>query len=395
MLQSVAGEPVSNTLPATQSRPQTTTPVRGRIATFVVTIQLVLFLAHWFVYQTWMTFRGDPDPPGTTALQIGLLLLSVSFVAASLLAFRYYNFFVRLFYKIAATWLGFFNFFFVAALASWSVYVGALIFRLPISRPSMVEVLFGLAFLAGTYGVLNARSIRVRRLTVKLSNLPSAWRGRTAALVSDIHLGHINGARFLRGIVSRVAQLQPDIVFITGDLYDGSKVDPDSIAAPLRELSSKFGAYFVTGNHEEFSDPSKYLDAIERAGVGVLHNEKIVIKGLQIVGVSHADSTTPYRLRSVLEHADVDRNQASILLSHSPHGLPIVEQSGIALQLSGHTHGGQVFPFTWFTRRIFGDYTYGLNRFGELMVYTSTGVGTWGPPMRVGTRSEIVLIQFQ
>jgi hypothetical protein len=82
------------------------------------------------------------------------------------------------------------------------------------------------------------------------------------------------------------------------------------------------------------------------------------------------------------------------LLSHSPRALPIAEDAGISLQLSGHTHGGQIFPFTWFTERIFGEYTYGLKRFGELMVYTSSGAGTWGPPMRVGTQPEIVLIQF-
>ena len=95
-----------------------------------------------------------------------------------------------------------------------------------------------------------------------------------------------------------------------------------------------------------------------------------------------------------LERAEIDRNQASILLSHSPRALPIAEDAGISLQLSGHTHRGQIFPFTWFTRRIFGEYTYGLKRFGELMVYTSSGAGTWGPPLRVGTQPEIVLIQF-
>ncbi len=163
----------------------------------------------------------------------------------------------------------------------------------------------------------------------------------------------------------------------------------------MKKLSTKFGAYFVTGNHEEFSDSTKYLDAIKGSGIGVLENDKVTINGLQIVGVNDRDSADPGRLRSILECAELDRDQASILLSHSPRGLQIVEDAGISLQLSGHTHGGQLFPFTWFTKRIFGEFTYGLKRFGELMVYTSSGAGTWGPPMRVGTRPEIVLIRFE
>jgi hypothetical protein len=213
--------------------------------------------------------------------------------------------------------------------------------------------------------------------------------------VSDVHLGHVNGSRFLRRIVSRLRQLGPDVVFITGDLYDGTKVDPRVLAEPWQEFSPAFGAYFVTGNHEEFSDPRKYLEAVNDSRVRVLNNEKILIDGLQVVGVHFGDSTHPDRFRSVLKGAELERGRASILLSHAPHALSIAEEAGISLQLSGHTHGGQIFPFTWFTRWIFGPYTYGLARHGGMAVYTSSGAGTWGPPMRVGTRPEIVLFEFE
>ena len=391
--QYISEEPLTVPAQVVEPRPRGTSNIRVRIGGFVAAIQSILFLAHWFVYQTWTFFRVDLDPPSIT--QAVLALLSVSFVAASLLAFRYFNPFVRLFYKIAATWLGFFNFFFVAAGMSWFVYVGSRLLGVTLGRPIIANLLFGLAVIAGLYGLVNARRIWVKRITVKLPNMPSTWRGRTAALVSDIHLGHVNGAGFMRRIVSMLTRLQPDIVFITGDLYDGGKVDPDQVAAPLKKLSTKFGAYFVTGNHEEFSDSTKYLDAIKGSGIGVLENDKVTINGLQIVGVNDRDSANPGRLRSILECAELDRDQASILLSHSPRGLQIVEDAGISLQLFGHTHGGQLFPFTWFTKRIFGEFIYGLKRFGELMVYTSSGAGTWGPPMRVGTRPEIVLIRFE
>jgi uncharacterized protein len=366
--------------------------LRARIAVFLSIVQSILLLTHWFIYDTWITFRGDP--PGVTGLQVALAGLSVSFVAASLLAFRSFHPFVRIVYRIAAVWLGTVNFLFMAACVCWAIYFVAPLVGLHLERSALAGAIFGLAIFTSIYGVLNARTTRVRRITVKLPSLSASWRGRVAALVSDVHLGHVNGAGFMRRIVARLIGLKPDVVFISGDLYDGTKVDAASLAAPWKDLSPAFGTYFVTGNHEEFSDPSRYLNAVDRAGVRVLHNEKVTIDGLQIVGVHYHETTNAERFRSILQSADINRDQASILLSHAPHALSIPEEAGVSMQLSGHTHGGQIFPFTWFTRRIFGAYTYGLKRYGDMQVYTTTGAGTWGPPLRVGTQPEIVLIEF-
>ena len=365
---------------------------RVRIFAFVVTIQAILFLVHWFVYQTWTFFRPETDSPAFRTIAIAL---SISFVAASLLAFRYWNVWVRSFYRIAAVWLGFLNFFFLAALVCWVVYLGARLLGLPLSRLNIAAEAFGLAVLAGIYGVLNARWLRVKRIAVALPNLPESWRGRVAAVVSDVHLGPVNGAAFLRRIVTKLSRLRPDVVFIPGDLYDGTKADLEALAAPWKELSPPFGIYFVTGNHEEFSDRAKYLRAVSRSGIHVLNNEKVTLDDLQIIGVHDRDSADAERFRYLLESANVDRSRTIILLTHVPRRLQIAETAGISLQLSGHTHGGQIFPFTWFTHRIFGDYTYGVKRFGGLIVYTSSGAGTWGPPMRVGMHPEIVLIEFK
>jgi predicted MPP superfamily phosphohydrolase len=242
---------------------------------------------------------------------------------------------------------------------------------------------------------VNAAWTRVVLVTVKLSNLPEAWRGRTAALVSDLHLGHVRNAGFLRRIVRKLSQLHPDVLFIPGDLYDGTAVDLARLAKPWAEFSAPLGAYFITGNHEQFTNPTKYLDAVRQSGIRVLENEKIVLDGLQIVGVHFHDSTNVERFRSILRQAALDRNVASILLVHNPNRLPVAAEAGISLQLSGHTHRGQFFPFTEVVSRIYGKYAYGLNRFEDLQVYTSCGVGTWGPPMRLGSNPEIVLIQFE
>jgi predicted MPP superfamily phosphohydrolase len=368
--------------------------LRARIFVFLVIFQSLLLLIHWFIYITWTTFRALSDPAGVNRLQVAIVLLSFSFVAASLLAFRITNPLVRAFYRLAAVWLGTISFLFLAACVCWILFFVTTLARIHLDWQISAGAIFTTAALAALYAIINARWIRVRKIKITLRNLPDSWRGRVAALVSDVHLGHVNGAGFLRRIVARLQSLSPDIAFLTGDLYDGAAINAAAAASPWKDFAPALGTYFVTGNHEEFKDPSRYLEAVRSSGVRVLQNEKLIIDGLQLVGVPDHASANPDRFRLILEGMAIDCKWPSILLSHIPRALDIPEKAGISLQLSGHTHGGQFFPFTWFTRRIFGPYTYGLRRFGQMLVYTTTGAGTWGPPMRLGTQPEIVLLEF-
>jgi uncharacterized protein len=365
------------------------------IAIFVSIVQAILLVGHFLVYETLHYFLPATDPSAAAATQIAFASLSISFIAASILAARYYNGLVRVFYTLASIWLGIFIFLFLASILCWLLYAAFEISHVNVSRSVLLLILFACAVLVALYGLANASWIRVKRISVKLPGLPESWRGRTAALVSDTHLGHIRGYGFISRITGMLRQLRPDIVFIAGDLFDGTKLEPKRLARPWTHLSPPLGKFYVTGNHEEFSDPSKYLAALDQCGVRVLLDEKVVVDGLQLVGVSYHTLGNGERLRSALRSAAIEPRTASILLAHAPQNLPLVEQAGISLQLSGHTHKGQVFPFTWFTHRIFREFTYGLNRLGALTVYTSSGAGTWGPPMRVGTTPEIVLIRFE
>src|SRR5579864_262139 len=380
---------------AAQSPVRSSPGVRARIPFAVSIIQAFLFLVHLALYATWTFFWGARDVSSQVALRIALAILSVSFVSASLLAHQYFNPLVRAAYTLASIWLGLVSFFFLAACASWIVYGAPLLFGVHVEKHALAAVCFGLGLFAGISAIVNAAWIRVVRVTVKLPNIPAAWRGRTAALVSDLHLGHVRNIGFLRRVVRKLSQLRPDILFIPGDMYDGTAVDLARLAKPWAEFSAPLGAYFITGNHEQFTSPKKYLDAVRQSGIRVLENEKIVLDGLQIVGVHYHDSTNVERFRSILRQAALDRNVASILLVHNPNRLPVAAEVGISLQLSGHTHRGQYFPFTAIVSRIYGKYSYGLNRFGDLAVYTSCGAGTWGPPMRLGSNPEIVLFQFE
>ena len=382
--------------------------MRSRLFVFVSIVQAILFLAHWFVYATAVHFWGGLA--ASWAVKLAFSLLSVSFVAASLRGWYSHHPLVRVFYCIAAIWLGFASFFLLASVASWIVEGVNAAAGLG-WRPALIaDTAFGAAIAASLYGVLNAACPRVTRLTIALPGLPPQWRGRTAALVSDLHLGHVRNVRFVRGVVNKLLALQPDIVLVAGDLYDGVAGDFEKLAGPWKALTSQspslaqgaaaprkpqFGVYYIAGNHEEFYRNAEYLPPLLRSGVRVLDNEKVEIDALQLIGVHYRDAVNENRYRSILRSMQLDRGHASVLLLHAPVRLPISEEEGISLQLSGHTHGGQFFPWTLVAKRVWARFNHGLQRLGNLQVYTTYGTGTWGPPLRVATRPEIVLITFE
>src|SRR5579863_5514226 len=369
--------------------------LRKGIFGFIAVLQSVLFLTHFFLYKTWMFAPHGSLVAGARWIATTLGVLSVTFVAASLLAFRYTNAPVRAFYRVSAVWVGLLSFFFVAAVSSWILFGAVNLFGLSVNFHRLAELLFGIAAAAGLYGVFNAGWTRITRTTVRLANLPAAWSGRRAALISDVHLGHVRNGRFLRRLVAKTLREEPDAIFVAGDLYDGTAIDARRAAEPLNALVAPQGVYFVAGNHEQFGDDSKYLNAIAEAGVRVLSNEKVEVDGLQIIGVPYRNATQNGQLASVLHDIGLDRDRASILLTHAPDHPEIAEAAGVSLQLSGHTHLGQFFPWSWMARQIYRQFVYGLSRIGKMQVFTSSGAGTWGPPLRLGSNPEIVMLQFE
>jgi predicted MPP superfamily phosphohydrolase len=371
--------------------------LRSRLFVFVSIVQAILFLAHWFVYFTVAHFWGGFADGWTVKLVFALL--SISFVATSLRGWYSYQPLVRFFYSISAIWMGFASFFLLASVACWIIYGLSAASGLGWRPAGIADVAFSVAAAAGLYGVLNAAWPRLVRISVALPNLPPQWRGRTAALVSDLHLGHVRNGRFVRRVVNKLLALQSDIVFVAGDLYDGVAGDFEKLARPWNDLvlspqAAALGVFYIAGNHEEFYRDAEYLPPLLRAGIQVLNNEKVEVDGLQLIGVHYRDAVNPEKYRSTLRSMKLDRARASVLLLHAPVRLPISEEEGISLQLSGHTHGGQFFPWTLIAQRVWKKFIHGLQRFGALQVYTTYGTGTWGPPLRLGTQPEIVLITF-
>lgn len=393
--------------------------MRVRLAVFISIVQSILFLGHLFLYFTWSHFWGGAA--SSTSSKLALAVLSISFVVASLRGWYSHGFIVRHFYKAAALWMGLASYFLWASLLCWIVYGISLLAGLNWPRAYIADVIFSAASIVAGYALVNAFWLRIKRIKVELPGLPAHWRGRVAALVSDLHFGHVRNGRFARRVTGKLAAECPDIVLIAGDMYDGTAADFQQLATPWKDFIAAahassgngangtghsnghgaangrvfHGVFAIPGNHEEFYRHQEYLPPLVGAGVRFLDNEKVEVDGLQLLGVNYRDAMNAESYRGILQRSGLDASRASILLLHAPVQLPASEAEGVSLQLSGHTHGGQFFPYTWIARRVWGKFVYGLQRLGNLQVYTSYGAGTWGPPMRLGTRPEIVLIELQ
>ncbi len=259
------------------------------------------------------------------------------------------------------------------------------------------------ALLATSFGAAGVHQVlqrfKVKRVRVELSKLPRELAGFRIVQLTDVHVGPTIGRDFVEAMVAKTNALEPDVIAITGDLVDGSVEELRSHVAPLADLRAKHGVYFVTGNHEYYSGVDEWLAELSRLGIRVLDNARVSIgsgeASFDLAGVSdyssRRDGASP-DLPRALEGCPEAREV--VLLAHQPRAVREASELDVGLVLSGHTHGGQYWPFNWFVY-LAQPVVKGLARFGRTQIYVSTGTGYWGPPMRLGTESEITLIELQ
>jgi hypothetical protein len=240
-----------------------------------------------------------------------------------------------------------------------------------------------------------ARGPFVRRVRVPLAKLPAAADGYTIAQLTDVHIGPLLGRGFAERVVRRVNELKPDLIVITGDLVDGRVAELREHVAPLRELRARDGVFAVTGNHEYYWNADAWLDELRALGIRVLRNEhQVIASAFALAGVddsSAAHMAVGHGEDIAAAVAGASPSLPVVLLAHHPHSIAGAVAAGCDLQLSGHTHGGQLLPLGWLAG-LFEPRVAGLARFATTWLYVSEGTGFWGPPMRVGTSSEIALI---
>jgi predicted MPP superfamily phosphohydrolase len=259
-----------------------------------------------------------------------------------------------------------------------------------------------LAALATIAGFVNARRrAPVRRVDIPIAGLPQALHGFAIVQITDLHVGASIKRAYLERIVDAVNRLEPDLIAVTGDLADGSVRELGPHTEPLARLSARHGCFFVTGNHEYYAGVHDWLAELRRLGLAVLLNEHVVVTrgGAAVVVAGITDYAAGYyepAHRSDPEAAlrGAPRDAAvRVLLAHQPRSALEAARFGYDLQLSGHTHGGQIFPWKYLVR-LQQPFTAGLHRVGTLWVYISRGTGYWGPPKRLGAPSEITYVRL-
>ena len=238
------------------------------------------------------------------------------------------------------------------------------------------------------------------RQRFEIARWPRALDGFRIVQISDIHIGPILGRRFAASLTERVNALEPDLVAVTGDLVDGSAALLADEVAPFAGLRARYGVWFVTGNHDHYSGAQDWVRAVKGLGMRVLRNERVEIgepgASFDLVGVDdhHARLVGGGRSDLAAALADRDPERAAVLLAHDPATFGRARREALDLQLSGHTHGGQIWPFAWFVR-LATPWVAGRYREGRVQLYVSRGTGFWGPPLRLGAPAEITQITVQ
>lgn len=384
---------------------------------FLSVVILVLFAMHYAVFKSMACFFAVTRPWVKSLLYTVMVLLTFSFITAFLLLQWHENPFTIGYFIFAGTWMGLLIHLLAAVGVTWILVGAARLTGFPLNTKILAAAVLSIAVLACLYGAYSAFHPRVKEITVAMPNLPAQWQDRTLVHVSDTHLGHVHGVSFTRRLVSRINALDPDLVFITGDLFDGMGGPFEKIAEPLTRLRAKKGIFFVTGNHEHYTGIDRALAVIRKTPLQVIDNRCVTIDGIDIIGVSYPGIKSAADIRGLPTPEETPGRRPRLLLFHTPTnlrfntadhmqqhfstywmpdtGFALNKALGIDLQLSGHTHHGQIFPVNLITGLLYRGHDYGLTRDGRFQLYTTCGAGTWAAPMRTAGRPEIVSIRLQ
>lgn len=383
----------------------------ARLFVFLAIITTVMLLVHLYV---WKRVVKDARLPRRwhRGLTIALFALAATIPLSFLLVRDTPREFARALSWVTYTWLGLVFYLFVYSLAGEFVRLGARLWGLfgspglfgkaprdPDRRAFLGRMLAGgagaAAVLTGAAGIVHANHLRVRTIEVPLKKLPPEADGFVIAQISDLHVGPLIGRGYVERVVNEINALSPGLVAITGDLVDGSVEELGEHAAALAGLKATHGVYFVTGNHEYYSGPDPWIAWLKTIGIRTLRNERVDVGGLfELAGTDDhkARGMAPGHGEDVEKAlSGRDPSKAVVLLAHQPKTFREALVHGVDLQLSGHVHGGQMAPFNWLVH-LEQPYLDGLHREGDSWIYVSPGTGFWGPPMRVGTTSEITRV---
>lgn len=355
-----------------------------------LTLNIIVYLsAHLLMFFIWRYFFSlDNIYLQTTAAAILFVSAALIIIAPLFIHWRD-NIISRALYLVMALWAGF----------SLNIILFAgLFFLIIFIWPSFIDVIGAyldiyiliLPLLMLLPEAWAARSTKVRLADVKIKNLPEVWQGKKIIHVSDVHLGPIWRQVFFDQLVSKINSLAAEAVFITGDLFDGMEADFSWFHQ--RKISAPLGVYYSFGNHDMILGKDRVKELLAHSGIRVLDDELISEQGLQIIGLSCYYEGKIDVKSKLVDEIGLNTAQPSILLYHEPKDVKVIKDLGINLQLSGHVHAGQMFPFNLLAKLLYGGFVNGIYQFENFYLSLTAGAGTWGPPLRLGSRSEVTLI---
>jgi predicted MPP superfamily phosphohydrolase len=350
----------------------------GKLYPFAAFLSIVLLIS--FVLNFYVLWRlcGLFKIKRGIIFWIVVIICSTSLIGSSILRSHFDNIISKIIFMIATNWLG----------IMWLLFSTLIVYeivRLFIKiNPSTAGVaILTIVGLATIYAMINAQLVRVKELVIPGNvNL-------NIVQISDIHLGSTS-EKFLQRVIEKTNALEPNLIVITGDIIDNYNERTQKTLAKLKEL--KADVYFVTGNHEMYSGSEKVAEALVEANIKVLRNQLADCNEIQIIGID--ESTDLQDVGWIIERLNRDKSKFCVLLSHRPISPKVLSGMGINLGLSGHLHGGQIFPFNYVVS-LFQKYMAGLYKEDESYLYITTGTGTWGPRMRLGSKSEMVLVKIR
>jgi predicted MPP superfamily phosphohydrolase len=311
-----------------------------------------------------------------------LIIAVISYPLAAMIERVVSNTATRIFYTGASAWMGI-SFYLLTFIIIYSLL--SLVLKIPGETAGIIIVL--LTIVLSAYSLINSLYLNINKIEIPLNHLKNDMR---VVQLSDIHIGSIRNSSYMEKIVKKTNEIDPEIIFITGDMVDGSARLHTNTFDAINKL--KAPVFFITGNHETYEGLDEVFRVLRNTHMNILRDEMVEYNGIQVIGVEYSFELN--HMENVLSKLPINNEKPSIMLYHLPTEIKNVARAGIGLQLSGHTHAGQMFPFNYLVRLMFR-YMHGIYKYDGTYLHVSPGTGTWGPPMRLGSRCEITVITLK
>ncbi len=358
---------------------------------FITIAQFFLFLIHYIIYrfgiQEFNLLEKHKIFFGTI-----IFLLSCSYSTSMFLIRLSENSLTKIFNQVSSIWLGTIVWIFIAIVIS--LVLKRIFNNTYGSNISLILIL--ISFGISLFGIYNSQRVSLVEKDIYIENLPENFDNLSAMFIADTHYGNIHTEKKSNRDVKFIKKISPDVLFVAGDFFDGPSKKMDDFSEPYKEVDPVFGKYFISGNHETYADLEKSLESVKRVDFEILDNEIKEIKNIQFVGIPYSTSNKSELDKNITESIikKSDKTKPIIVIKHVPINTESISDLDVNFAFFGHTHRGQMWPFSMIVKNIYGKHYYGFVQEKNTLFYTTSGVGGWGPMQRIGTNSEMLLVRF-